>query len=50
MEQMFVNFVNNANVFQKGVFLMVAGLLFIFAVQLIFYLTVKLWADKKRVK
>ena len=50
MEQIFVNFINNASVFEKGVFLMVAGLLFVFAVQLIFYLTVKLWTVKKRVK
>jgi len=47
MEQIFNNFINNANNIQKGVFLMIAGLLFVFAVQLIFYLTVKLWFGKK---
>jgi len=49
MEQLFNNFVHNANVFQKGVFMMIAGVLFVFAVQVVFYLTVKIWiaAGKK---
>jgi len=48
MENIFVNFVNNATVFQKGVFLMVAGVTFVFIVQVVFYLTVKLWQLKKK--
>ena len=47
MENLFVNFVNNATVFQKGVFLMAAGIIFVFAVQVVFYLTVKLWQLRK---
>ena len=46
MEQIFSNFIANATVFQKGVFLMITGVLFVFAVQLVFYLTVKLWPKK----
>jgi phosphotransferase system glucose/maltose/N-acetylglucosamine-specific IIC component len=47
MENNFINFINNATVFQKGVFLMVIGIAFVFAVQMVFYLTVKLWQLKK---
>ena len=48
MQNIFMNFINNATVFQKGVFLMVAGIAFVFAVQVVFYLTVKLWQIKKK--
>lgn len=48
LEQLFNNFINNATVFQKGVFLMVTGVLFVFAVQLVFYLTVKFWPRGKK--
>ena len=47
VEQTFYNFINSASVFEKGVFLMIAGVLFVFAVQLVFYLTVKLWPGRK---
>jgi hypothetical protein len=43
MDQMLKNFVETGTVFQKGVFLMISGLLFVFLVQLVFYLTVKIW-------
>jgi hypothetical protein len=47
MENNFMNFIGNATVFQKGVFLMAVGIAFVFAVQMVFYLTVKLWQLKK---
>jgi Na+-transporting methylmalonyl-CoA/oxaloacetate decarboxylase gamma subunit len=47
MEQMFNNFILNATTFQKGVFIMIAGVCFVFAVQVIFYLIVKLWPKHK---
>jgi Na+-transporting methylmalonyl-CoA/oxaloacetate decarboxylase gamma subunit len=43
MEQLFNDFIQNATTFQKGVFIMIAGVCFVFAVQVIFYLIVKLW-------
>ena len=48
MEQALYNFINSATTIQKGLFLMVAGVSFVFAVQLVFYLTVKLWSGKKK--
>jgi len=47
MEQVFNNFVQSATTVQKGVFLMIAGVCFVFLVQVVFYLTVKLWPGKK---
>ena len=47
MNQILYDFVQNASVFEKGVFLMVAGVSFVFAVQAVFYLTVKIWVRKK---
>ncbi|MDL2229240.1 hypothetical protein LJC14_03210 [Treponema sp. OttesenSCG-928-L16] len=32
---------------QKGLFLMLCGILFVFSVQLIFYLVIKLWPRHK---
>jgi Na+-transporting methylmalonyl-CoA/oxaloacetate decarboxylase gamma subunit len=43
MEQALQNFIQTATIFQKGVFLMIAGVLFVFLVQLVFYITVKIW-------
>jgi Na+-transporting methylmalonyl-CoA/oxaloacetate decarboxylase gamma subunit len=43
MDQILKNFVETGTIFQKGVFLLIAGVLFVFAVQLVFYLTVKIW-------
>ena len=48
MEQIFASFINNASVFEKGVFLMASGLVFVFFVQLVFYLTVRLWPRGKK--
>ena len=48
MEQILVNFINNSATIQKGVFLLAAGVLFVFAVQFIFYLTIKLWMRQKK--
>jgi len=48
MEQLFNQFVSNATVFQKGFFMMAAGVLFVFAVQMFFYLTVKIWISVKK--
>jgi len=47
MNQLLNEFIRNATVFQKGVFLMIAGVCFVFAVQFIFFLLVKLWPKKK---
>jgi hypothetical protein len=40
-------FIRNATTVQKSLFLLVCGVLFVFAVQVVFYLTVKLWPRKK---
>ena len=47
MEQILNYFITTDNVIQKGVFIMVSGIVFVFAVQLVFYLTVKLWPKKR---
>jgi Na+-transporting methylmalonyl-CoA/oxaloacetate decarboxylase gamma subunit len=46
MEQFIDNFVKDASIVDKCVFLMVAGISFVFAVQMVFYLVVKLWTRK----
>ena len=43
MEQIFNNFVKQASTFEKGVFLMIAGVCFVFIVQLLFIAVVKIW-------
>ena len=43
MDQLLYDFVRNATLIQKGVFLMIAGVCFVFVVQFVFYLTVKIW-------
>ena len=43
MEQIFSNFVKQASTFEKGVFLMVAGVCIVFIVQLVFIAIVKIW-------
>ena len=48
MEQVFINFVNNSSVFQKGLFLMIAGVFFVFLVQVVFYTVVKIWPKDKK--
>ncbi|MCL2763298.1 MAG: hypothetical protein FWD36_08870 [Treponema sp.] len=48
MEQFFNGFIQNASVFQKGVFLMIAGIGFVFTVQVLFYAIVRLWPKGKK--
>jgi len=48
MDQALYDFVRNATTVQKGVFLMIAGVCFVFAVQFIFFLTVKIWMGRKK--
>ena len=48
MNQALYDFVRNATTVEKGVFLLVAGVCFVFAVQFIFFLTVKIWMGKKK--
>ena len=40
---MLINFLASADIFQKGLFLMIVGILFVFLVQTVFYMTVKIW-------
>jgi hypothetical protein len=47
MEAALRDFVQGASTVEKGLFLMVSGILFVFAVQVVFYLTVKLWPRGK---
>ena len=48
MEHIFDNLINNGTVFQKGLFLMIAGIGFVFTVQVIFYSIVKFWPRGKK--
>ena len=50
MEQLLYDFVRNASTVQKGVFLLVAGVCFVFVVQFVFFLTVKIWMSVKKTK
>ena len=47
MEHAFYEFIRTATTIEKGVFLMVVGVSFVFAVQVVFYLTVKIWPQPK---
>ena len=47
MNQLLLDFVQNASIVQKGVFLMIAGVSFVFIVQTVFYLIVKVWPRPK---
>jgi len=47
MDQMLNDFVRTATLVQKGVFLMIAGTSFVFMVQFIFFMIVKIWTSKK---
>jgi len=47
MEQFFINLQNSSNI-QQGVFLMCAGVSFVFTVQLVFYSIIKLWPKGKK--
>jgi len=41
------DFVRDASVFEKGLFLMIAGVCFVFVVQFVFFLIVKVWMGRK---
>jgi len=50
MDNFIYDFVANASTMQKGVFLMVVGMSFVFSVQVIFFAFTKIWlkvASKK---
>ncbi|MDR1324424.1 MAG: hypothetical protein LBK00_00120 [Treponema sp.] len=47
MDQFISQFIQNSSTLQKGLFLMVCGVIFVFAVQVVFYLAVKLWPRGK---
>jgi Na+-transporting methylmalonyl-CoA/oxaloacetate decarboxylase gamma subunit len=48
MSQLLQNFIQTASTLQKAVFLMVSGILFVFLVQVVFYLIAKLWPRGKK--
>jgi cell division protein FtsL len=48
MNDFLQTFIQTSSTVEKGFFLMAAGILFVFAVQVIFYLTVKLWPTGKK--
>ncbi|MDR2053926.1 MAG: hypothetical protein LBP80_10985 [Treponema sp.] len=43
IDQMLRDFIQDSSVIGKAVFLMIAGILFVFTVQVVFYLIAKLW-------
>ena len=47
MDQLLYEFVSDATNVQKGVFLLVAGVCFVFVVQFVFYIVVRIWPKKK---
>ncbi|MDR3335807.1 MAG: hypothetical protein LBT16_01255 [Treponema sp.] len=47
MDQLFENFIQSSSTIQKAVFLMITGILFVFLVQIVFYLIAKLWPRGK---
>jgi len=47
MDQAIMDFVATATTMQKGVFLMCAGIGFVFMVQVIFYAVIKIWPKKE---
>jgi hypothetical protein len=46
-DQLLRNFIQGSSVIGKAVFLMVTGILFVFTVQVVFYLIAKLWPRNK---
>ena len=46
MDQLLYDFVKNASTVEKGVFLLVAGVSFVFIVQFVFFMIVKAWPKK----
>jgi Na+-transporting methylmalonyl-CoA/oxaloacetate decarboxylase gamma subunit len=47
INEWFQNFIQTSTAVQKSVFLMVSGIAFVFSVQAIFYLVIKLWSKGK---
>jgi Na+-transporting methylmalonyl-CoA/oxaloacetate decarboxylase gamma subunit len=47
MEQAFQEFIQHSSTVAKAVFLMVSGVAFVFAVQVVFYLIAKCWPRGK---
>jgi Na+-transporting methylmalonyl-CoA/oxaloacetate decarboxylase gamma subunit len=47
IDQVLKDFIQSSSVIGKAVFLMVAGILFVFIVQVVFYLIAKLWPRNK---
>jgi hypothetical protein len=47
MDQLLAEFVKTASTMEKGVFLMIAGIVFVFIVQVVFYMVVKIWPRPK---
>ena len=47
MDQAIYDFVKTATAIEKGVFLMIAGICFVFLIQVIFYAVVKIWPRVK---
>ncbi|MDR2629705.1 MAG: hypothetical protein LBC60_02160 [Spirochaetaceae bacterium] len=47
IDQMLRDFIQGSSVIGKAVFLMIAGILFVFTVQVVFYLIAKLWPRNK---
>lgn len=50
MDQALSEFIVSASVYQKGGFLMIAGVCFVFLVQTVFYMTVKIWLGLSKKK
>jgi hypothetical protein len=50
IDQALRNFIQDSSVIGKALFLMAAGILFVFAVQVVFYLLAKLWPRNKNAK
>jgi Na+-transporting methylmalonyl-CoA/oxaloacetate decarboxylase gamma subunit len=47
MDRFLQGIIQNSSVLQKSFFLLVCGVLFVFLVQVVFYLVVKLWPRGK---
>ena len=47
MDELLLSFVKSASTVEKGVFLMISGVSFVFAVQFVFFLIVKIWPKQK---
>ena len=43
MNEFFGDFITHATTIQKGLFLMIVGMVFVFSVQIIFFAIIKIW-------